>query len=110
MLYWSRHEFPMPVIGNLFIKQGLLQFLCTSLYGVGCRRKIDGRYWQMCRLYINSVQDIPLNPSRSKALQVFVIKVSCPKGNLPVKYILIEFVQLQLSAYEVDNVEIDNIE
>ena len=38
---------------ELIHKQGLLQFLCTSLYDVGCRRKIDGRYWQMCRLYKN---------------------------------------------------------
>ena len=50
----------MPVIGNLFMKQGLLQFLCTYIfiyiyYEVGCRRKIDERYRQICRLHKNSI-------------------------------------------------------
>ena len=82
-------------------------FYVPTYYEVGCRGKIDGRYRHMCRVCKTSIQDIPLNPSRSKGHQV---KVSYPKGNLPIKQNLPKFVLLQLSAYEVDNVEIENIE
>ena len=51
---------------------------------------------------------IPLNPSSSKAHQVFVIKVPYPKGNLPMKQNLPKFMQLQLCAYEVDEFENKN--
>ena len=66
-------EFPMPVIGNLFMKQGLLQFLCTYIFIM--RQVVDvkltkgtGRYVAYIKIQFRLY--MPLNPQSSKAHQV----------------------------------------